>query len=100
MYFITVFEKIKPNRTLFAELGCRRTWGYYPEYEMAVDALHRNVTDMYEGCYEYAVIEKIDYGICAICEERQWFKWNNCRQGYFEMEEPKCVKHLINFAIG
>lgn len=100
MYFITVFEKVETSDVFFADFGCRRTWGYYPEYEMAAKALHENVTDMYEGCYKYAVIEKIDWGICAICEERQWFKWDKERNGYFEIDEPECVKQLCNFAIG
>jgi hypothetical protein len=100
MYFITVFNRIEPNEMYCAEFGNQRTWGYYPEYEMAVNALHENRTDMYEGCYEYAVIEKINYGICAITEESQWFKWDEKRYGYFEIEEPECVRCLTNFAIG
>lgn len=100
MHFVTVFEKVEPSEVFFAEFGDQRTWGYYPEYEWAVEALHENVTDIHEGCYEYAVIEKIDYGICAICEKRQWFKWDKEKRVYFEIEEPECVKHLTNFAIG
>lgn len=100
MYFITVFDKCEPNDQYFAEFGCQRTWGYYPEYEWAAAALHENRTDMNEGCYEYAVIEKIGYGLCVIANERQWFKWDKEKCGYFEIEEPECVKHLVNFAIG
>ena len=100
MYFITVFDKVEPDERFFAEFGCQRTWGYHPEYEWAVNALHENVTDMYEGCYEYAVIEKIGCGICAISEKRQWFKWDKEKRGYFEIEEPECVKRISNFAIG
>lgn len=100
MYFITVFEKIEPSDIFFAEFGDQRTWGYYPEYEMAVDVLHENRTDMHETCYGYALIEEIGSGICAIVEKRQWFKWNKEKRGYFEIEEPECVKHLANFAIG
>ena len=100
MYFITVFDKCEPSEQFLAEFGCQRTWGYYPEYEWAAEALHKNVTDMHEGCYNYAVIEKIDWGICAICEKSQWFKWDKEKRGYFEIEEPECVKRLTNFAIG
>lgn len=55
---------------------------------------------MHEGCYEYALIEKIGYGISACVEKSQWFKWNKEKRGYFEIEEPECVKHFTNFAIG
>ena len=100
MYFVTVFDKCEPNEQFFAEFGCQRTWGYYQEYEMAARALHENRTDLHEGCYEYALIEKIGPGIIALCEERQWFKWDKEKCGYFEIDEPECVKHLVNFAIG
>lgn len=100
MYFITVFDKVEPNEMYYAEFGDQRTWGYYPKYEMAVNALHENRTDMHEGCYEYALIEKIGPGICANVEEKQWFKWDKEQRGYFEIEEPECVKCITNFAIG
>ena len=100
MYFITVFDKVEPNEMYYAEFRDRRTWCYYTEYQMAVNALHENRTDLHEGCYEYALIEKIGPGIIALCEERQWFKWDKEKRGYFEIEEPECVKHLVNFAIG
>ncbi len=97
MYFITVFETVEPNDI---EFESKRVWGYYPEYEQAVNALYENKTDMHEGCYEYALIEKIGYGISACVEKSQWFKWNKEKRGYFEIEEPECVKHFTNFAIG
>ena len=37
---------------------------------------------------------------CPNCGERQWFKYNRERNGYFEIEEPECVKHLVNFSLG
>ena len=100
MYFITVFDKVEPSDKYYVEFGDKRTWGYYPEYEMAVMALHENRTDMHEGCYYYAVIEKIGPGICADVEESQWFKWNREKCGYFEIEEPECVRCVTNHAIG
>ena len=55
---------------------------------------------MWEFCYDYAVLEKADEGICPNCEERQWFKFDREHNGYFEIEEPECVKHICNFALG
>lgn len=104
MWFITTFERIKPNTEdeffNFPDFGHQRTWGYYSECEKAVQALHKNFTDMWECLYDYALIEEIDEGICAYAGNRQWFKWDNERKGYFEIEEPECVKNLCNFAIG
>ena len=101
MWFITVFEKIEPNERWFAEFGDQRTWGYYSDREKAVQALHENWTDMHEGCYEYALIEKFDEGISHyVHKSRQWFAWYDEEQGYFEINEPECVKHLASFAFG
>ena len=99
MWFITVFEKIDPSEEYLALFGDQRTWGYYKEREMAVQALHENWTDMQETLYSYALIEKIEEGISATANERQWFKWDVARQGFFEIEEPECVEHIVNFAI-
>lgn len=78
MWFITTFERIKPNTEdeffNFPDFGHQRTWGYYSECEKAVQALHKNFTDMWECLYDYALIEEIDEGICAYAGNRQWFK--------------------------
>jgi len=102
MWFITVFETLgKLDKCGFPDLGCQRTWGYYSKRETAVQALHENWTDMRELLYNYALIEYIEEGICpSACYDRQWFKWDSEREGYFEIEEPECVKSFVNFAFG
>lgn len=100
MWFITVVEKMEPDEQFGVLLGDHRTWGYYIERERAELALHENRTDMWECCYEYAVLEKFGPGIVADCEERQWFKYDRERDGYFEIDEPECVKNIVNFALG
>lgn len=101
MWFITVFTKIEPIESSWPEFGYQRTWGFYSDRETAVKALHENWTDMYEYCYNYAVLEKFEEGISHyVFDSRQWFKFDHEREGYFEIEEPECVKHLGSFAIG
>lgn len=100
MWFITVFEKCKPDPWYTVELCDQRCWGYYECEEDAVPALHDNRTDMHEGCYEYAVLEKIGPGISSYAGERQFFKFDRSRNGYFEIEEPECLRNIVNFAIG
>ena len=101
MWFITVMEKVEQTKLGWPEFGCDRTWGFYSERETAVQALHENWTDMWETCYDYAVIEKYDEGIshCNF-DSRQWFKFDEERGGYFEIAEPKCVKHVGSIALG
>lgn len=100
MWFITVFENIEPDERFLAKFGLQRTWGYYKDHNTAVQALYENWTDMWEFCYDYALLEQFDEGICPYCEERQWFKYDRERNGYFEIDEPECVKRICNFALG
>lgn len=100
MWFITVMVKVEPSEYGFPDFGGSRTWGYYKEKDNAIVALNHNWTDIWEYCYDFAVLEKMDEGVPAYCEERYWFKYDKERNGYFEIEEPGCVKHLFNFAIG
>ena len=100
MWFITVMDKIEPSEAYLAEFGDQRTWGYYLEEEQAVRALHEKRTDMFEGCYMYAVLEKFGPGIVPHAEKRQFFKFDKERYGYFEIPEPECVKRICNFALG
>ena len=96
MYFITVLENVNewPN------LGDQRTWGYYPTFEQAHSAVVNNVTDIQEGCYGYALIEHIDPGICSYAEQIQWYKWDEVNKLFVEIDQPKTMKHICNFAIG
>lgn len=101
MWFITVFEKVVPTNNGWPEFGAQRTWGFYAEREIAVKALHENWTDMHEYCYDYAVLEKFDAGISHyVFGSSQWFKFDDESEGYFEVEEPECVKHFCGFALG
>ena len=101
MWFITVFEKIEYDDRGWPEFGCQRTWGFYSECETAAQALRENRTDMWETCYDYAVIEKYDEGISGYeFGSRLWFKFDEERKGYFEIDEPEHVRHLGSFAIG
>ena len=101
MWFITVFNKIELNSLGWTDFGDSRTWGFYSERETAVQALHENWTDMWETCYHYAVIEFFEEGISHYeFGSRQWFKFDEELNGYFEIEEPQGVKHLCSFALG
>lgn len=55
---------------------------------------------MHECIYMYGVIENIPSGIHPIVKERYFFKYNQEKQGFFEIEEPKEFKHYCNVAIG
>lgn len=100
MWFVTVVEKIEENKFGFVVFGDDRTWGFFSNKDDAVRVLHNNITDVHESFYEYAVIEEYYEGIGSSTQNRQWFKWNDKKGGYVEINEPICVRNICNFAIG
>ena len=95
MWFITVIRIDKEGR--FSDSRC---WGYYDNSKDCVWDLHCNHTDMAEYYYNYAVIEKINPGIAQYPTQRQFFKYDKERDGFFEIEEPEWASHLCNFSLG
>ena len=98
MFFITSFEHLPDKKYLHT--GDTRTFGYFDDREKAVRSLHENWCDMHECLYRYAVIEEIGQGIHPDVQSRTFFEYDKERNGFFEIEEPKEVKHVCNFALG
>ena len=97
-WFITVFQR-------FDSYGIRgaRTWGFFPNKEDALDALTNNRTDLWEHCYDYAVLEPYYEGISGYVfeEERTFFKYDYIENKYYPIGyEPEEVKHYAGFALG
>ena len=86
----------------FPDTGSQRSWGYYLDRSEAVDALHINATDMWETCYDYAILEEVEEGINPFCakENRTFFKYDRKKDGYFECEEPVNLERSVNFSLG
>ena len=99
MFFISAFEHL-PKSTEDLRIGDCRAFGYFHEYEDAVQRLHENTCDMHECMYRYAVIEKVWPGIHPYVESRQFFKYDKELDGFFEIDEPETIKRLCNFALG
>ena len=84
------------------ETGATRCWGFYTDKEVALKALHENWTDMWETCYNYAILEPYYEGISGYVfnEDRQFFKYNREKDGYFEIDEPEGFGHMVGFGLG
>ena len=75
-------------------------WGYYRNKEDAVDAVHRNVTDIHETIYPYAIIERLEQGLFPVPKEREWFGWDDEKYGFYEIETPNCDRYFPhNFSV-
>ena len=100
-WFITVFEKVKTNIG-WPDIGACRVWGFYTNKEDALNTLHENRTDLWETCYDYAILEPYYEGISEYCfeEDRQFFKYDAEKDGYFEIDEPEGFNHVVGFGIG
>ena len=90
MYFVSTREE-EDCKDLYGG-----AWGYYWNREDAVDAVHRNVTDMHETIYPYAIIECLEPGLFPVPKEREWFGWDEDKDGFYEIETPECNKYFPN----
>jgi hypothetical protein len=99
MYFITVFEKLPPNDD-YCDCGATRCVGYYEKLESAEDTVKNNYGDIWETCYDYAVIENIEEGLYPMTVDRQFYKHNDEKDTYEPIDEPEVFKHYCNFGIG
>ena len=95
-YFITVFDNYD------AQYGpwSMRAWGFYTHLEDAINALDKNITDLWETIYNYAVIEEYYEGISGYNFNRQFFKYDREMNSYRPIDEPKELKPYVSFAIG
>lgn len=100
MYFITCFERYGKTKLGWPDIGSNRTFGYYPNKEMAIEDLHTNNTDLHEYLYNYAVIEKIPMGLYPVAEETIYFKLDEEKQGFYEIDGNDMKDCFGNYAFG
>lgn len=87
MYFITGFTKYEiDERTKVPDIGSSRTFGYFIARQDAIDAVKNNACDIFEYMYTYMVIERITQGLYKLATHRMFFKWNDEKREYEEME--------------
>ena len=66
----------------------RRTVGVYPDASSAVDVVERNVGDIQEHRYTWAVVEFIWFGLypsVANDDSSRWFEWSGLTGVYEEL---------------
>lgn len=88
MYFITCFSKYEiDEKTHVPDIGCERTFGYFEDKEVAIEAVKKNWYDIQERLYRYAVVEYIEEGLYNPSTERWFFEWNEDKKE-FEPIDP------------
>ena len=99
-WFITVFAGWSEETS---NPICMRTWGFFKDKQAALTVLHNNMTDLWETVYTYAVLEPYYEGCIgsyAFEYPRQFFKYNQEKDGYFEIAEPEVFAHSCSLALG
>jgi hypothetical protein len=100
MYFITCFQKYEQTKCGVPDIGSSRTFGYYPYKHWAIEDLHNNNLDIREAVYDYAVVEKIPMGLYQLADETIYFKWNEEKQGFYEIDDVDMQDYFGNYAFG
>ena len=72
MYFITCFQKYEQTKYGAPDIGDSRTFGYYNDRDVALEAVRDNWCDIQERIYCYVVVEYIEEGLynpaLSLCE--------------------------------
>lgn len=100
IFVVTVFEKCEPDDKGFAKIGCSRSPCFRFTFESAENVVKTNMCDIWEYCYDYAVITEIGPVLYPDCETRKFYKYNREINGYEPIEEPKILRHLDICGIG
>ena len=99
MYFITCFSRYEPNTRIgVPDIGSARTFGFYADRDVAIEAVEKNWCDIQERIYRYAVIEHIPEGLYEASDERLFFEWHEDKKE-FELIEP-FIDCWGNYAFG
>jgi hypothetical protein len=104
-FFLTVFSRLKQvgvSRRTREPLLHRdsRVWGWFPTFAQAFRIVHENRTDIHECYYEYAMVELVPSGICAMPRKEWWWKWDIETERWLKAARPADFEHTIGLSIG
>lgn len=109
IYTITTISNITEKPGDFPRIGETRCIGFFEKFEDAKRAVERNLGDMHEFYYKYAVIEAVCEGLYGTDPLSHLFKWSDDKDGYEPVDQStwpkhleKCLRstHLCGFGIG
>ncbi len=91
IYVITTFETWPTDKDPWS-YGAYRSPGFYYTFEDAETAVINNCCDIWERCYDYAQITKMEPGMYGYTGENWYYKYN-MESGKYERLEN--VEHLF-----
>lgn len=92
--------KDKSQMVSIADFGgtCSPCFRY--TFEDAEEVVKNNMCDIWETCYNYAVIHEIGPELYPHYHSKTYYKYNREINGYEPIEEPECLKHMDFCGIG
>lgn len=100
IFVVTVFEKCEPNDNYYADIGCTRSPCFRYTLEEAEEVVEFNMCDIWERCYNYAVIHEIGCEVYPHHHMRKFYKYNKDTDTYHPIQEPECLKYMDFCGIG
>lgn len=94
MFFITQVEPQKDGTFI---TQCR---GYFSNFDDAEYRVVNNITDFWETCFDYIVIENTPEGLYQSPLAVAWYKYNKELDKYQKINPPQFAKNISGFALG
>ena len=99
IFVVTVFELYKDPEDGMT-LGSTRSPCFRYTLEEAEEVVKYNMCDIWETCYDYAVIQEIGCELYPYPHIKKFYKYNREVNGYEPITEPECLKHISFCGIG
>ena len=96
IFVVTVFEM---NESL-AKIDEERTPYFKYTFKDAEEVVLNNIGDIWETCYDYAVINEINNCFYPCLISRKFYKFNKLTNSYKPIDEPEYFKNTIFCGIG
>ena len=90
VFFITTIDVIEKENKAFTW----RTPGFRYSLEEAKEVVEGNMCDIFEYCYEYAVIEELEPYLYPERKNVWWYKWDNKKEQYCPVENNETIEIL------
>ena len=98
-YTVTVFDKLDIDENVTEDIledmrlkdvlgfshqyfGDIWTCGVFPDKDDAMGVVEKNITDIHEDCYRYAIIEEYSFGLYPFLRGYWLYKWDNQNKSF------------------
>ena len=86
---------VKEPAVIPLNYGCRENFGFFHEKENAIMAVRMNACDIWETCYDYAIVEEIGPGLYSRVKNCWLFKYDRELDEYIQFENPDIFNKIV-----